>query len=64
MQNFEHFISRETREAVTDPDLNAWYDRRGSEADDTCAWSPTPLADSNGFAYQYERSNAAGGCVQ
>jgi hypothetical protein len=63
-QNFEHFISHETREAVTDEDGNAWYDRRGYEADDKCAWSPTPFKDSNGFAYQYEWSNAAGGCVQ
>jgi len=64
VQNIEHFISHETREAVTDEDLNAWYDRRGSEADDKCAWSPTPFTDSNGFAYQYEWSNAAGGCVK
>ena len=41
-QNFEHFISHETREAVTDEDGNAWFDRRGYEADDKCAWNPTP----------------------
>ena len=64
VQNIEHFISHETREAVTDEDLNAWYDRRGSEADDKCAWSPTPFTDSNGFAYQYEWSNAVSGCVK
>ncbi len=71
-QNFEHFISHETREAVTDEDLNAWYDRRGYEADDKCAWSPTPFTDSstgiNGdqtpYAYQYEWSNANSGCVK
>jgi hypothetical protein len=71
-QNFEHFVSHETREAVTDPDLNAWYDRRGYEADDKCAWSPTPFADAttgtnadgSGYAYQYEWSNAASGCVK
>jgi len=63
VQNAEHFICHETREAVTDPDLNAWFDRRGNEADDKCAWSPTPFI-VNGFAYQYEWSNAAGGCVQ
>ena len=71
-QNFEHFISHETREAVTDPDGNAWYDRRGYEADDKCAWSPTPFKDSStgtntdgsAFAYQYEWSNANGGCVK
>jgi hypothetical protein len=71
-QNFEHFISHETREAVTDEDGTAWYDRRGYEADDKCAWSPTPFTDSttgtntdgSAFAYQYEWSNANSGCVK
>jgi len=64
-QNQDHFIIHESREAISDPDLNAWYDRRGNEADDKCAWSPTPFIDnSTGFAYQYEWSNAASGCVQ
>ena len=71
-QNFEHFISHETREAVTDADGTAWYDRRGYEADDKCAWSPTPFTDSSlgtnndgtGFAFQYEWSNANSGCVK
>ncbi|TMA10877.1 MAG: hypothetical protein E6J86_14650 [Deltaproteobacteria bacterium] len=64
-QNFEHFISHETREAVTDEDLNAWYDRRGYEADDKCAWSPAPFIDPcTGYAYQYEWSNANSGCVK
>jgi hypothetical protein len=62
-QNFDHFSCHETREAVTDADLNAWYDRRGAEADDKCAWSPAPFIDQ-GFGYQYEWSNAAGGCVK
>jgi len=62
-QNFEHFASHETREAVTDPDGNAWYDRQGYEADDKCAWSPSPFI-VNGFGYQYEWSNVNGGCVQ
>jgi len=59
----EHFVCHETREAVTDENLNAWFDRRGNEADDKCAWSPAPFLDG-GYAYQYEWSNAAGGCVQ
>jgi hypothetical protein len=71
-QNFEHFISHETREAVTDPDGTAWWDRTGNEADDKCAWSPTPFTDSStgtnvdgsAFAYQYEWSNANSGCVK
>ena len=62
-QNFDHFASHETREAVTDPDGTAWFDRQGNEADDKCAWSPSPFL-ANGYGYQYEWSNVAGGCVQ
>jgi len=32
-------ISHELEEAVTDPDLNAWYDQRGYENADKCAWT-------------------------
>jgi hypothetical protein len=32
-------IAHELDEAVTDPDLNAWYDRRGQENADKCAWT-------------------------
>jgi hypothetical protein len=71
-QNFEHFVSHETREAVTDEDGTAWYDRRGYEADDKCAWSPTPFADAaaglnvdgSAFAFQYEWSNLNSGCIK
>jgi len=63
-QNFEHFACHETREAVTDPDGNAWYDRRGYEADDKCAWSPAPFIGSGGYGYQWEWSNAVSGCVK
>ncbi|HXH93167.1 MAG TPA: hypothetical protein VNN25_16410 [Thermoanaerobaculia bacterium] len=59
----EHFVCHETREAVTDALGNAWFDRRGNEADDKCAWTPTPFI-SGGYGYQYEWSNANGGCVQ
>jgi hypothetical protein len=61
-QDLQHFACHETREAVTDPDGTAWYDRRGNEADDKCAWSPAPFIDA-GFGYQWEWSNAAGACV-
>ena len=61
-QNFDHFSSHETREAVTDPEGSAWYDRQGYEADDKCAWSPSPFL-VNGYGYQYEWSNLQGGCV-
>ena len=62
-QNFEHFACHETREAATDPDGNAWFDRQGNEADDKCAWSPSPFL-VNGYGYQYEWSNLVQGCVQ
>jgi hypothetical protein len=64
VQNQEHFVCHETREAVTDQQLNAWFDSRGNEADDKCAWSPTPFIGTGGYSYQYEWSNAARGCVQ
>ena len=64
VQNQEHFVSHETREAVTDPDGNAWYDFIGYEADDKCAWSPTPFFGTGGYGYQYEWSNATRSCVK
>ena len=63
-QNFEHFACHETREAVTDPDGDAWFDKRGNEADDKCAWSPAPFIGSGGYGYQWEWSNQARGCIQ
>jgi hypothetical protein len=32
-------IAHELEEATTDPDLNAWYDSRGAENADKCAWT-------------------------
>jgi hypothetical protein len=63
-QNQEHFVCHETREAVTDALGNAWFDRRGYEADDKCAWSPAPFIGTGGYGYQYEWSNANSGCVK
>ncbi len=54
--------SHEIREAVTDPDLNAWYDAAGYEADDKCAWHNLYRL-SGTFWVQPEYSNTAGGCV-
>jgi hypothetical protein len=62
--NLDHFACHESREAVTDPDLNAWFDRQGNEADDKCAWSPSPFIGTNGYGYQWEWSNANGACVK
>src|SRR5437660_1010097 len=32
-------LAHETEETTTDEDLNAWYDRRGEENADKCAWT-------------------------
>lgn len=42
-------ITHELEEAVTDPNLNAWYDSRGYENSDKCAWTwGTTYTTSNG----------------
>jgi hypothetical protein len=64
VQNQEHFVCHETREAVTDPLGSTWYDLIGYEADDKCAWSPTPFLGTGGYGYQYEWSNATRSCVK
>ena len=53
--------SHEIREAVTDPDLNAWGDAAGYEADDKCAWHNLYQMANGGFWVQPEFSN--GGTV-
>jgi hypothetical protein len=65
VQNQEHFVCHETREAVTDPEGNGWWELVGvqrAEADDKCAWTPTPFLGTGGYAYQWEWSNAFGAC--
>ena len=45
-------IAHELEESVTDPDLNAWYDSRGYENADKCAWTfGTTSTALNGSAY-------------
>ena len=69
-QNFEHFLSHETREAVTDPDGTGWWDRAGYEADDKCAWGTNGkflVSETSGghtYGYQQEYSNSARACVK
>jgi len=53
--------SHEIREAVTDPQLNAWYDASGYEADDKCAWHNLYQMNEGAFWVQPEYSN--GGTV-
>jgi hypothetical protein len=43
-------VAHELEEAHTDPDLNAWYDRRGYENADKCAWT---------FGTTYKTANGA-----
>ena len=66
-------IAHEFEEAASDPDLNAWYDRRGAENADKCAWTfGSTYTTSNGslanmklgrrdFLIQQNWVNAAGG---
>ena len=49
---------------MTDPDGTTWWDRTGNEADDKCAWSPTPFIGTGGYSYQYEWSNLTKSCVK
>ena len=45
-------LVHEIEEANTDPDLNAWYDRRGYENADKCAWTwGTTSTAPNGSKY-------------
>ena len=67
--------SHEHNEAITDPLGSAWYDRRGYENGDKCAWNfGSSLGSTNygkynqaigtGFYYlQQEWSNKSSGCV-
>ena len=66
-------IAHELEESATDPGLNAWYDRRGYENADKCAWTfGTTYAVGNGsvanmslggrnFLIQRNWVNASGG---
>ena len=45
-------LAHEMEEAISDPDLNAWYDTRGEENADKCAWKfGTESTASNGSKY-------------
>jgi hypothetical protein len=64
VQNQEHFVCHETREAITDPTGQGWWDASGQEADDKCAWSPSPFIGTGGYGYQYEWSNLTSSCIR
>ena len=45
-------IAHEIEEAATDPELNAWYDSRGYENADKCAWNfGTTTTDPSGYKW-------------
>lgn len=45
-------VAHEQEEAISDPDLNAWYDRTGAENADKCAWTfGTESTAGNGSLY-------------
>jgi hypothetical protein len=47
-----NLIAHELSESVSDPKLNAWFDRRGMENADKCAWTfGTTKTASNGSQY-------------
>jgi len=51
-------IAHELEEAVTDPNLNAWYDTRGYENADKCAWKfGTTSTATNGSKYNITLNN-------
>lgn len=64
-------VSHEHRESINDAYGNAWYDRRGYEGSDKCAWNFGTLLGSdynqviNGHHYylQQEWSNKISGCA-
>lgn len=63
-QNEEHFVGKDTVDAVTNPLGTGWWDTAtGENIADLCAWSPAPYL-SGGYAYSYVWSNEAKGCVK
>ena len=69
--------SHEHNEAITDPQLNAWYDSTGAETGDKCAWNFGALQGPNGGEYnqtinghhyylqmEWSNTNPTNSCVQ
>jgi hypothetical protein len=54
-------LAHEIEETATDPQLNAWYDRRGYENADKCAWTfGTTYATANGSRANMKLPDAGG----
>jgi hypothetical protein len=58
-------IAHESEEAISDPDLNAWYDRQGAENADKCAWTfGTTSHAANGSLYNFVGSSSTQWLIQ
>jgi Phosphate-induced protein 1 conserved region len=58
-------IAHEFEESTSDPDLNAWYDNRGEENADKCAWTfGTESTASNGSKYNLTLSDGSRWLIQ
>ena len=69
--------SHEHNEAITDPQLNAWYDAQGNENGDKCAWTFGTVSGPSGAEYnqtingrhyflqrEWSNANPSNTCVQ
>jgi len=65
-RSLANVTSHELFEAITDPDLDAWYDSSGSEGADKCAWKFSSCVTLTNGSWQLQQawSNAVSGCVQ
>lgn len=65
-RSLANVTSHEFMEAITDADINAWYDSSGAENGDKCAWkfSGCVTLPNGSWQLQQEWSNAVSGCVQ
>jgi hypothetical protein len=70
-------VTHEHNEAITDPQLNAWYDANGEENGDKCAWNFGAVSGPGGAEYnqtinghhyflqqEWSNSNPSLACVQ
>ncbi|HZU23081.1 MAG TPA: hypothetical protein VE998_09640 [Terriglobales bacterium] len=58
-------IAHESEEAISDPDLNAWYDSRGNENADKCAWTFGNMSTaSNGSLYNFTGASGTRWLIQ
>jgi hypothetical protein len=58
-------IAHESEEAISDPDGNAWYDTRGYENGDKCAWTfGTESTASNGSKYNFAGASGTKWLIQ